>query len=91
MADPNDFTNENEPEGGKEGNPKAGYPGVGGLSTQDAEDAYTKANEQHFTDDTTSQANPKNKQKQNEEKSNQNTRTMPQIGSIDESHEQDID
>lgn len=85
MVDPDDFTDNTEPEGEEETNPKAGYPGVGGMTTEDAEKAYNRAKDQHFQDDTPHSPTPSTEPNQDQHK------TMPQIGSVEESEDQDMD
>ena len=94
MPDPNDFTDKNAAEGdeGQRGNPKAGQFGSGGLTTRDADNAYERAAEQHFKDDIKHKKQQGKKHgKASQKKSEENIKTPPQIGSIEESDEQSFD
>lgn len=85
MVDPNDFVDNNTPEGEEEDNPQAGRFGVGGLSTEQAEESYQKAADQHFSDDVThSEDTPDDKKEKEKPNPEKNVETPPQIGSIDD-------
>lgn len=81
MADPNDFVTSDKPEGGKQQNTKAGYPGVGGLTTGEAEKDYQQASKEHFRDDVHKKRGIAKRQKSLKQK---RSRSMPQIGSIED-------
>lgn len=85
MVDPNDFTDKDTPEGEEEGNPKAGRFGVGGLSTEQAEESYQNAANQHFSDDVTHQEGSQDeKQEEENQETEEHVDTPPQIGSIED-------
>lgn len=90
MPDPNDFVDNNTPEGDVVSNLKAGKEGVGGLSTEEAEEVYKKAAKQHFETNLQPQKTHK-KNKSNDNLIKKNIKIIPQIGSIEDSDELTID
>lgn len=85
MVDPNDFADKDTPEGEEQGNPQAGRFGVGGLSTEQAEESYQNAADQHFSDDITHQENKEGEKKEEKKPIPEKTiDTPPQIGSIED-------
>lgn len=84
MIDPNDFVDNNQTEGEESRNTtKSGYPGIGGMTTKDAEDAYDQASKEHFRDDFQKKGG-KTKRHVSEVSKNKSVSKLPQIGSIED-------